>query len=226
MSLEYREHEGGGPPIVLLHGFGASAADLYPLSTCACIARYRTIVPEAPRIIRIDGRIIGRAWFPRDDAGIERALFGGYFKNLRALDPPGLSTSAGELIEVMDALGLDTADAVVGGFSQGAMVAVETALALAGEGRRPRALVLFSGAMIAGERWSRTIETLNGLPVFQSHGRFDTILAAHQGEDLGRELDRAGCRRRYYPFEGPHGIPEEVLSEACSFLSAVESGAD
>ncbi len=225
MSVEFREHDGGGPPLVLLHGFGASAADLYPLTAQSCIGRYRTVVPEAPKLIRFDGRIVGRAWFPRDDAGIERALFGGYFDTLRELDPPGLSESADELVDLIDALELDTDDAVFAGFSQGAMVAVETAMALAKQGRRPKALILFSGAMIAGVRWSRDIHLLSGLPVFQSHGRFDTVLAPQQGEDLGRELDRAGCRRRFLQFDGPHGIPEDVLSECCSFLSDVETGA-
>ena len=224
MSVDFREHDGGGPPLVLLHGFGASAADLYPLSTHSCIGRYRTVVPEAPKLIRFDGRIVGRAWFPRDDAGIERALFGGYFDNLREIDPPGLSESSAELLETIDALELDTDDAVFAGFSQGAMVALETALALATQGRRPKALILFSGALIAGGRWSRNMHLLSGLPVFQSHGRFDTVLAPKHGEDLGRELDRGGCRRRFFEFDGSHGIPEEVLSECCSFLSDVETG--
>ncbi len=224
MSIEYREHNGGGPPLFLLHGFGASADDLFPLTSYSCIGRYRTIVPEAPKLIRFNGRIVGRAWFPRDDAGIERAMFGGYFDDLRELDPAGLSESAEELVEAIDALGLDTNNALFAGFSQGAMVAVETALTLAKQERRPKALIVFSGAMIAAERWEANLHLLGGLPVFQSHGRFDTILKPAQGEDLGRALERAGCRRRFVEFDGPHGIPEEVLSDCCSFLSDVEGG--
>lgn len=222
VPLEYRErsvHEtDSASSIVLLHGFGATADDLYSIAETPAAAPYRVICPQAPKEIRFSGQLMGSAWFPRDDQSLHAALFGGYFGALSTLDPPGLKSSGEEVMALIERLDLDSSALIVGGFSQGAMVAIETAIALARRGCSPRSVVLFSGALIAEERWKREGRVLNGVPVFQSHGRYDPVLALQDGQRLGSLLDSCGCRRQFCPFDGQHGIPDDVLRSAFAFL--------
>ena len=62
---------------------------------------------------------------------------------------------------------------MLGGYSQGAMVASEVAfqtdLEIAG-------LVLLSGTLVDEAAWERQFHTRRGAPVFLSHGRSDPVL--------------------------------------------------
>lgn len=207
----------------MLHGFGASAEDLVSIADFGPAREFRCIFPQAPKEIVVSGRLMGRAWFPRDEPTLREALFGEFFSRLQGLDPPGLKASGREMVELCDELELDPSATVFAGFSQGAMVAVETALALAAANRKPAALMLFSGALIAQGRWASQVSMLSGMPVFQSHGTLDPILMPEHGYALGNVLDRAGCDRTFYEFKGSHAIPQEALVAAFQSIAGVLS---
>ncbi len=222
MPLEFLENGRGDRPMVLLHGFGATAADLYPIGELPQAADFHGIYPQAPRQIVVSGQSMGRAWFPRTDSELSQALFGSYFSSLDTIDPPGLAESGREVCDLLEMKGAGAQHPIIGGFSQGAMVAVETAIALAGKGLPPAALVLFSGALIAGERWAEELYRLEGIPVFQSHGTADPILDPGQGFALGEALDSAGCRRLFYEFNGTHTVPQDALDRAFAMLDELK----
>ncbi|MFP4643165.1 MAG: alpha/beta hydrolase [Spirochaetales bacterium] len=218
MPLELLRNGRGTKPLLLLHGFGATAEDLYPIGELPQAAAFYGLYPRAPKQITVSGQNIGRAWFPREDTELSQALFGSYFSSLESLDPPGLVESGREVYELLESEAVRFEHLVVGGFSQGAMVAIEAALALARNNRPPAALLLFSGALIAGERWRGELSLLRGVPVFQSHGTADPILDPKQGAALGEALDEAGCRRVFYEFDGTHTIPQTAIDRAFSML--------
>ena len=98
---------------------------------------------------------------------------------------------------------------VLGGFSQGAMLATDIALRSA----RPLAgLVLLSGTMIAEEEWLPRMPSRAGLAVLQSHGTSDPLLPYSIAERLRDALAGAGARVTFVGFEGGHGVPPEVLA--------------
>ena len=148
-SADGREFTG-----VLLHGFGASAQDLVPLGP-ALGAAARWIVPHAPVPITVAGMSYGRAWFPRESDALEQAVFGSYFQDLRRIEPPGLQIAADAVRRLIDTQEVSWDDLIIGGFSQGAMVAAEILRQGAVDGDRPlpAAVVLFSGALIAARWW-------------------------------------------------------------------------
>ena len=84
------------------------------------------------------------------------------------------------------------AKVVLGGFSQGAMLACDTALR---EGPKLAGLVVLSGTLVAEAEWAALFPTLRGTPVFQSHGTFDPLLP-FQAAAMLRDLISFGDSER------------------------------
>lgn len=200
---------------ILLHGFGANGNDLASLAPLFPV-REEWLFPHAPGQIEWGGMLYGRAWFPREPREMEAAMTGAYFNRLREQDPPGLADSAREVLELAEAHRLDWSETLLGGFSQGAMVAVEVALSAPAP---PKGVLLFSGSLIAEERWNGVAEKLaergwRPERFFQSHGQSDQILPYDEGRALFELLQKAGWEGSFAAFRGGHEIPPDVVREA------------
>jgi phospholipase/carboxylesterase len=204
-----REGGGTGPVVVLLHGYGAPGTDLVPLwRELAVPHEVRFVFPEAP----LDLGFGGRAWWPIDMARLQDRSSKVAVQRLTTEVPPGLDAARGALLELLDVLQRDFAaepqQTLIGGFSQGAMLATDTVL----RSSRPFAsLAVLSGTLIAHDEWSPLMSARRGLPVLQSHGRVDPILPFEIAEQLRDELVSAGLPVEFIPFNGGHGIPGGVL---------------
>lgn len=217
------EGGGGGPLVVFFHGFGAPGFDLVPLADYLPVAgatggKARFAFPEAP----IDlGPMYGggRAWWRLDPMKLQQAMLTGVPRDLRDEDPEALPALR-ELVDgALDHLVERCAPSrlVLGGFSQGAMLATEMALST----ERPLdGLVLWSGAFLAGERWTGAMPTRAGLKVLQSHGQVDPLLSFEGAERLRDALVNAGLEVGFHAFRGAHEIPPVVLKATVDFLSA------
>jgi len=196
--------------VVLMHGFGAPGDDLVAL------ARYidapaRFVFPAAP--IALGGMYgPGRAWWQIDMLKIQQAMMSGQFAARMAEVPDGLPAARvaveGALDEVIARYSVADDQLVLGGFSQGAMLSLDVALHRA---RKPAALVLMSGTLIAEQEWAPKLATLAGVPIVQSHGRHDPILPFSVAEILRDRLTAAGAKVDWHPFAGGHEIPPPVL---------------
>ena len=216
--LTYRTVEGSSPKQygILLHGFGADAEDLLPLTEVLDPDRRLTwLVPEAPVSFQDYGFPGGRAWFPGSVQELSQALFGGYFSKLGALDPPGLHNGAVLLRNTFRGVASDGELSVLAGFSQGAMVATDAVLTGV---LQPAALLLFSGTVIAHERWRAAVPPVSP-SLFQSHGHDDPILPYSGAEALYELLRAKGFPTRFHGFPGGHMIPPEVVAEAAEVLN-------
>lgn len=211
--------------VVLCHGFGAPGEDLAPLASELCqlrpdLGHARFVFPAAP--LELDGFGFGdsRAWWmidPSRFAGLERnpeAL-----KALRREIPEGLGKARRQLMAAVEQLlkqtGLEPGQLVLGGFSQGAMLATDVALRLE---EAPAGLVVLSGTLLCEDDWTRRAEGRKGLPVFQSHGMEDPLLPFAAAEALRDLFIHAGLPVEFLPFRGGHGIPYEVLERLAAFM--------
>ncbi|MFP4566497.1 MAG: alpha/beta hydrolase [Spirochaetaceae bacterium] len=220
--LDYRTRTGGGETVVMLHGFGADSSDLYPLAAeMDGGGRYTWHFPQAPHRIRYGGSAFGSAWFPRNDTEVAAALEGGYFHRLEAMDPEGLRQAGAEVLELVGSLGVDFGSVVLGGFSQGAMVAVE---AVVQAERHPADLLIFSGSIIAAERWRTALSGSAPFAFFQSHGTADPILPLDGARRLRSLLEQAGGEGEFVQFDGGHGIPPEVMGRVGARLERRRQG--
>jgi phospholipase/carboxylesterase len=208
-------HGGGdGPLVVLCHGFGAPGDDLVAFGSVLPVAAgTRFAFPAAPLALPpMFGD--GRAWWMIDLVRIQRALERGEARELKREDPPAMADARGKLVQAVGALARG-APVVLGGFSQGAMLACDLALRdaipLAG-------LILLSGTFLAEDAWTPKMAGRAGLPTFQSHGHEDPLLPFAVAEELHRALAAAGLATEFHPFRGGHEIPPKVLAALAAFL--------
>lgn len=209
---------GHGPVVVLLHGFGAPGEDLVPLwRVLAVTESIRFVFPVAPLKLA-DTLSDGRAWWMLDMEKIARDMASGRGRDTHTI-PQGLIEARRSVIALLDDLeqqwNISTSQMVLGGFSQGAMLACDVVLRTT----RPFAgLVMMSGTIIAQEEWQQRIPSRQGLPVFQSHGMHDPLLGFDTAERLYGMLTNAGVSVDWHPFRGGHEIPPKVLEELGSFI--------
>ncbi|MDX2020394.1 MAG: esterase [Deltaproteobacteria bacterium] len=205
--------------VVFMHGWGASGDDLVPLSQVLPAPGRLFVFPEAP-LVTFGG---GRAWWNLDLAAIEAARLRGDDRDLREEVPKGLpevrATVLALLREIATRTNVPLSSIVVGGFSQGAMVATDAMLAAE---EKPGALVILSGTMVAEAHWRKAMAHLpRKYPVFISHGRGDVVLPFRLAEHLAQALASCSDEVTWLPFDGGHEIPHEVIDGVSAFLSAV-----
>lgn len=203
--------------IVLMHGFGAPGDDLVPLAGALGVTA-RFVFPEAP----IDlGGLYGdsRAWWRLDLARLEAELAAGKPRDHRGEVPDGLVEARAHASRLVDAVkerfAVDDRRLVLGGFSQGAMLALDLALHREAP---PGAVVLLSGTLIAEAEWQPRLARLAGVPVFQAHGEGDMLLPYAVAEVLRDRLRDAGADLAWHAFAGGHEIPPAVLAALAGWL--------
>lgn len=211
---------GDGPLLVLLHGFGAPGDDLVPLGAeLGLPPAVRLLFPAAPRVLA-EAFFEGRAWWLIDWARRERALAEGRMAELSEAEPEGLAEARATVSALLDAaaaeLGAAPGSTVLGGFSQGATLACDVALA---DPRPLAGLALLSPTLIARSRWAASAPGRAGLPVFMSHGRHDPVLPFPMSERLRDLLAGAGLAVSWHPFAGGHGIDPGLLRPLREFLA-------
>mgnify|MGYP001171287220 FL=1 len=184
---------GQGPALVLLHGFGAPGDDLVALGDYVEVpAGTRFVFPEAPISIPM-GFGDSRAWWMIDMARIQADRAMGKIRDLSGEVPRGMPEARERmrlfLGELHKKFGAEPSRTLLGGFSQGAMLSCDALL----HSQQPYAgLVQLSGTLVAKQEWGPLLAKRRGLPVFQSHGTQDPILAYVMAERLRDEFALAG----------------------------------
>jgi phospholipase/carboxylesterase len=216
--------------VVLCHGFGAPGTDLVPLGreflqTWPQLGEGTLFVfPEAPLSMEDYGLPFGRAWWPLDMTRLQAAVERGEFRDLRN-DRPELLPAAGQrlgetIAAVQERFGLPWARLVLGGFSQGGMLATDVTLR---SSESPAALVIWSGTLLNEAEWRSLAGTgaRVGLRVFHSHGRQDPLLPFEAAGWLRDLLTEGGLDVDFVPFEGGHTIPAGVLRQTGEWLQVI-----
>ena len=217
---------GNGPAILLCHGFGAPGDDLVPLAGAVDVGPgVRWFFPEAPIALDWGG---GRAWWPIDLARMTQLHLRGQGDRIRAETPPGLAPAREALEGVVSALerdhGVRRSQLIVGGFSQGAMLTTELALAAT----EPFAgLAILSGTLISEDRWTAAA-TARGASIhaLMTHGRRDPLLSFADAERLRALLEGGGATVEWVPHGGQHEIPRVALERLGVFARRRFAAAD
>src|SRR5690349_11142424 len=149
--------------IMLLHGFGAPGDDLVPLGE-VLDTKATFSFPPAP--IDLGPQYFGgRCWWMLDPDVFENPD-----RDRSNEIPDGLAAARDQVTKLAEKI---DEPLVIGGFSQGAMLACDVAL----HTKRPIAgLVLMSGTLTAAPEWRPLVSARRGLRVFQSHGTQDPLL--------------------------------------------------
>ncbi len=210
--------------LVLCHGFGAPGEDLVPIGEHlrrahpAALQNTQMVFPAAPE--EVPGAWGGRCWWQLDADRYFDLIARGALQQVFEDIPSGLSRArrllAAAVERALVEAGLGYSELVLGGFSQGSMLACDLSLRLE---EAPSALVLFSGALIARPEWARRAPTRAGLKVLQTHGTTDSVLPFVVGEALRQLLDEAGLEVDFHAFAGGHTVPAEGMEALVSLLA-------
>jgi phospholipase/carboxylesterase len=213
---------------ILCHGFGASGEDLVGLAEPLlqlCGERREELALVFPAaVLGLDDRGMpgGRAWWWID---LDRLLNQPTLETLKAFrcERPEGTTVASEhvqraIAEIQRDWKLTSEQTVLGGFSQGSMIAVDAALSLP---TPPGGLIIYSGALICEPDWTAAAPRLAGTKIIQSHGRRDPILHISQGLALRDMLTAAGCSVKYLEFNGFHEIHPAAITATADLLRSL-----
>ena len=207
--------------LLLLHGLGADGRDLAGLVPRLKahlppeISQHLGVVcPDAPeRPISINGGYRMRGWF--DIHGLDAQA---------PTDQDGIAQSVDDCVKQLSALHAlpGSPPVIVGGFSQGGVIALHTAL---GTTEPIAGAVGLSTWLPAVSRLPATATNTN-LPVFLAHGVADDIVpteAMHRAADRLHEMGIQHIDRNEYSM--PHAIIPEEIQDLGSWVTRVFQGA-
>lgn len=204
------------PIVVLLHGYDGNADDIIPFARSMGLP-LTFVFPEGPLKL-VGQRPRARAWWT-PDGGRDEAIAAGRPRDLSWFEPAGLIEARAQLDALLDELDRELGrPLVLGGFSQGAMLAFDLALKTR---RSILAMVQLSGSRIDARHWNALLPSRAGMRAFISHGRDDGDLSFAGAEAFKDDLVAAGWQIDFVAFEGGHQIPLVVLRRLKRFLQGL-----
>ncbi len=215
---------------IFCHGFGASGDDLVPLGAelvnqhPLILDHYTLVFPAAPISLANQGMPGARAWWPLDMLKLQLARETGQIRNLRKEAPLELPASrkliVGLIDELLSTTQLSMSDVVLGGFSQGAMLATDVTLHL---DEKPGGLIIWSGTLLNEDDWTPLASKISGIPVVQSHGTQDPILPFEAALWLKELLVKNNAKLKFIEFNGQHEIPPKTLQATAELMLSLLS---
>jgi phospholipase/carboxylesterase len=194
--------------LVLLHGRGTDEHDLVPLM--------RALDPGR-RLVGVSAR--GPLSLPPG---------GAHWYVVRRVGYPDRDTfhrSFALLADWLDALlrelGVPLERMVLGGFSQGAVMAYALGL---GRGRpAPAGIIALSGFLPTVDGFELDLEGRAGLPVAIGHGTYDPVIGVEWGREARDRLEAAGAEVTYRESPMLHAIDPDFVAELSAWLEAVSA---
>jgi phospholipase/carboxylesterase len=184
--------------LVLFHGRGADEHDLFPLLD----------------VLDPEGRLLGVT--PRGPLSLPPG--GAHWYALYRLgepDPQTFLTTYASAVEWIDGLGFPPERTILGGFSQGAVMAYALGL---GTGRpRPAALIALSGFIPSVPGFELDL-TPPLPPVAIGHGTYDDVIGVEWGRAARELLANAGADVLYRESPMGHSIDPAFLAEIAEWL--------
>lgn len=206
MSLPQRLRPADGEPdgaLVLFHGRGADEHDLFPLlHELDPDRRLLGATARGPLSLPPGGAhwyVVRRIGFPDPESfHATCALVGGWLDDLLAEH------------------GIPPERAILGGFSQGAVMTY--ALGLGKDRPRPAGLLALSGFIPQVEGFE--LQEATGLPVAIGHGTYDPVIGVEFGRDARAVLTRAGADVTFRESPMAHAIDPAFLGELRGWVNA------
>ncbi len=212
--LDYLDHVPTAPArraIVWLHGLGADGHDFEMLFRpgSGLPEATRVLLPHAPaRPVTINGGLTMRAWYDIASSDL-------------AADPdlPGIRASAeriAALLGDMEAAGILPERIVLGGFSQGGVLALWAGLGY------PRALAGIAALSAYLPADPPVAAAQRETPLFLAHGRWDSLIPFGLGEAARDRLPALGAAvPEWHPYPLDHGVSDAEVADLRAWLGRV-----
>ena len=201
-----REPEGVAEgALILNHGRGADENDLFPLLDYLDPDRRLLGVTTGAPLTNVPPG--GCHWYLVPKVGYpDRDTFHASYRVLTSF-----------LDELLEEHGLGWDQAVIGGFSMGAVMSYAVAL---GEGRPlPAGLIALSSFIPTVDGWRPDLGGRQGLPALISHGSADPVISVDFARNARDVLEAGGLAPDYVETEAGHWLPPEAADAAKRLVS-------
>ncbi|MFZ3228639.1 MAG: serine esterase [Pseudobdellovibrio sp.] len=206
-AVEFCENP-DGKWVVLFHGFGADATDLASLKDHFHFQKpCNWLFPNGPLSVPIGPGFTGRAWW-----SIRLSDLTNDWTNSR---PDGMEQAVNTIFKMISSMKFQWKDLILGGFSQGAMIATEVFLKAP---ETPAGLICMSGTLLSETTWSELAPNRKGSTVFMSHGEMDQVLPHKGSIALQKFFEKNEIKTQFASFRGAHEIPVSVLNKMDSYI--------
>lgn len=199
--------------IIMLHGLGADANDFVPLASQFKLLSpipIRFVFPNAPMApVTINNGYVMRAWYDIYSLGLDQRI-----------DEKGIEKSANlvhQLIAREEEIGIPTEKIILAGFSQGAVIALNTGLTYP---KKLGGIIALSGYLPFAEKILAQIPAANHqIPVFLAHGTEDTVVPFFLGEMVYQALKQFNIpvMWRFYPMA--HSVNEQEVLDIAAWVN-------
>ncbi len=217
-DLQIIERQTGADPkatVIILHGLGADGNDFVPFTSeldLSAIGPVRFVFPHAPtRPVTINGGYVMRAWY--DILGVDL---------VKREDEEGLRESQAQIAALIDrevARGMPANRIVLGGFSQGCAMTLQTGLRYP---QRLGGLLGMSGYLPLASSLEAERSDANRLaPVFMAHGQFDDIIPITRATGSRDALHKLGYDVEWHDYPMPHSVVMEEITDISRWLVKV-----
>lgn len=201
--------------VIWLHGLGADGHDFTSLVQQLNLPAHlplRFIFPHAPlKPVTINNGYVMRAWFDIYSTQMEQRI-----------DVAGIADSVKfveQLIENEQSKGISSEKIMIGGFSQGSVIAMTTGLQypkkLAGvialSGYLPHAAQVLSNKSLANQ----------AIPIFLAHGTEDTVVPFMLGKITEAALEKDGIPVDWHSYPMPHTVCADEIRDINAWLGSV-----
>jgi phospholipase/carboxylesterase len=194
------------PMVMLLHGFGASMADLAGLSPAINREGYIYACPNAPMPFDLGSGMVGYGWMPPrgaatpEDVQNAEKLLEGFFQ------------------EVMEQYHIKPGNVVLGGFSQGGGMTYRCGL---GQPETFAGLFALSGFLANPEDLRPKLPSDHTQPIFIAHGSQDDVAPVEGAQKARDFLEEVGYSPQYKEYSMRHEISPEVMADLVPWIKAV-----
>jgi len=205
------------PWVILFHGYGADCNDLFSLGQMITTKKTcNWLFPNGPLEVPIGPAWTGRAWWNIDMMELQQSMQTGKPRDFSQEIPMGLPKARDMAFELIRQLKVPWNKIVLGGFSQGAMLATDLYLRAP---ETPAGLALMSGTLLSQSEWTPLIAKRKDQKFFQSHGQMDQVLDFKGAQKLETVLNQNGMKGSLLSFRGGHEIPPQVLTKMGEYIS-------
>ena len=193
--------------VVLMHGWGADSQDLVPLAPMLAAAdtKMAVIVPDAPDVCSANP--FGRQWFELASPDLASDIIAQACRD-------GVPVIHQMLDSLSADFGVASENILLGGFSQGGMIALSAGL---GYSRPLGGIYCLSGGWLTPHQ---SIAQENSLPIFLAHGAIDPVVPSVMMEASRAALLSAGFAAQSLVRPAmPHSIDEVVIEGLAGFIA-------
>lgn len=208
-GVSFLPHHTTASAVILLHGYGSNGADLINLAPRFFHTLLKTafFAPNAPR--QIDQN--GFEWFSLNDFSCIETNPVAYTRLLKQRATQQVPAVIEYLTFVSNTCHIPFSRIVLGGFSQGGLMAFLTAYSL----QKPLAGIMGLSAVPLTEKIATTLN----LPVLLTHGTADSTIPIKGAEYTKQTLEEMGQSVRFHQaLNMEHGIDDSCVTAMQLFL--------